>query len=134
MSFDTSRIIFNSWNDYLGLVTQQGRVQLDSDWNDFQAEFLRRTQAGTLDAIAAQLLQAVYPAALPNSFLIQATQNSSGKNQILIGAGRVYVDGLLAENHGPMGPDNTPTSTAQWDPVLAELSNVYPGAGFVGVD
>jgi len=129
MSFDNSRIIYNSWKDYLGTITLQGRVQLDSDWNDFQGQFLRRLQAGTLDTIGP----AVYPAALPNSFLIQAT-NTGGVNQIQIGAGRMYVDGLLVENHGPMGPHHAPTSIAQWDPVLAELSNTYPGAAFVGVD
>ena len=27
MSFDSSRFTFNSWNDFLGVVMQQGRVQ-----------------------------------------------------------------------------------------------------------
>src|SRR5262249_52265510 len=36
-----------------------------------------------------------------------------------IGPGRMYVDGLLAENHGDPKP-------AQWDPALAEMSG--PGA------
>ncbi|HEY3757402.1 MAG TPA: DUF6519 domain-containing protein [Opitutaceae bacterium] len=134
MSFDNSRIIFNSWKDYLGMISQQGRVQLDSDWNDFQAEYLRRTQVGMLDAIGELPYQAMYPAALPNSFLITPQTSATGTSQILIGAGRIYVDGLLAENHGPMGADAAPTSIAQWDAVLAELSNTYPGAGFVGVD
>jgi hypothetical protein len=31
MSFDNSRYTFNPWNDFLGVVMQQGRVQLDSD-------------------------------------------------------------------------------------------------------
>jgi len=129
MSFDNSRIIYNSWKDYLGLITLQGRVQLDSDWNDFQGQFLRRIQAGTLDTLGQNFGQAIYPQALKYSFNI--TVNSP--SQILIGAGRVYVDGLLVENHGPMNPGNTPTPTA-WDPVLAELSNTWPDAGYVGVD
>lgn len=139
MSFDNSRITFNSWNDYLGVVMQQGRVQLDSDWNEFQAELLRRLQAGTLDligqgsangaggSIAAYSTagRAVYPASMPNSFQIRIL-NRFGRHYILIGAGRVYVDGILVENHGP-------SDTAQWDPILAELSNSYPGAGFEGI-
>jgi len=128
MSFDLSRVTFNSWNDFLGAVMLQGRPQLDSDWNDQQAEVLRRIQVGTLDAIG----QAVYPAALPNSFQIAAS--SSGGDQITIGAGRMYVDGILAENHGPSAVsaqgDPIPTSSAAWDTSLAELSNSYPGAPY----
>jgi hypothetical protein len=90
---------------------QQGRVQLDSDWNEWVSELSRRTQAGTLDILG----RAVYPATTPFAFKITAS-SSGGKNQIFIGPGRMYVDGLLAENHG------TP-STAVWDPALAELSN-----------
>jgi hypothetical protein len=129
MSFDLSRVTFNSWNDFLGAVMLQGRPQLDSDWNDQQAEVLRRLQVGTLDALG----QAVYPAALTNSFAIAAS-SSGGVNQILIGAGRMYVDGILAENHGPAAVsaqgDPVPTAAAQWDPSLAELSNTYAGAPF----
>ena len=51
MGFDISRSTFNSWNDYLGVVMQQGRVHQDSDWNELIDEFLRRLQAGALDAI-----------------------------------------------------------------------------------
>jgi len=140
VSFDNSRITFDSWKDYLGVISQQGRVQLDSDWNESQAEFLRRFQAGTLDILGSATAgaggqigafstvgKAIYPAALPNSFLIQASTSPTGENQLLIGTGRVYVDGILVENHGP-------ESSAQWDPVLAELSNSYPGAPFVGTD
>ena len=35
MSFDNSRYTFNPRNDYSGVVMQQGRVQLDSDWNEW---------------------------------------------------------------------------------------------------
>ena len=48
MSFDNSRFTFNPRKDYAGVVMQQGRVQLDSDWNEWLAEMIRRTQAGTL--------------------------------------------------------------------------------------
>lgn len=110
MSFDTSRFTFNPWNDYSGVVMEQGRVQLDSDWNEWLAELLRRIQAGTLDIMG----QAVYPATTPFAFQITAATDSSG-NHVYIGPGRMYVDGLLAENHGAQ-------STAAWDPALAELS------------
>ena len=111
MSFDNSRSTFNPCNDYAGVVMQQGRVQLDADWNEWLSEFARRMQAGTLDILG----RAVYPATTPYAFQITAS-SSGGSNLLTIGPGRMYVDGLLAENHGD------PT-TAVWDPALAETSN-----------
>ena len=111
MSFDNSRFTFNPQKDYAGVVMQQGRVQLDSDWNEWLAEMIRRTQAGTLDTLG----RAVYPATTPFAFHITVSA-SGGTNELKIGPGRLYVDGLLAENHGD-------PATAQWDPALAEMSN-----------
>src|ERR1700733_2359113 len=88
---------------------EQGRVQLDADWNEWLAEVSRRIQAGTLDIMG----HAAYPPTTPSAFLITAT--SGTPNDVTIGCGRMYVDGLLAENHGL--PAN-----ASWDPALAELS------------
>jgi len=109
MTFDKSRFTFNPWNNYSGVVMEQGRVQLDSDWNEWLAELNRRIQAGTLDTLG----HAVYPSTTPNAFQISVT---AAPNTVMIGPGRMYVDGLLAENHGD------PTQ-AVWDPALAEMSN-----------
>jgi hypothetical protein len=109
MSFDNSRSTFHPWRDYFGVVMQQGRVQLDSDWNEWLAEFARRVQAGTLDILGVSGV----PSTTPSGFKITATNAPS----ITIGPGRIYVDGLLAENHGAK-------KTAQWDPALAEWSGV----------
>jgi len=111
LSFDNSRFTFDPWNDYAGVVMEQGRVQLDSDWNEWLAEILRRIQAGTLDTLG----HAVYPSTTPFAFQITASTSSGGANTISIGCGRMYLDGLLAENHGLL-------ANAQWDPALAELS------------
>jgi hypothetical protein len=108
MAFDLSRTIFDPWKNYSGVVMEQGRVQLDSDWNEWLAELDRRVRAETLDLFG----HAAYPPTTPAAFQITAT---SGPNAISIGCGRMYVDGLLAENHGD--PAN-----AQWDSALAELS------------
>jgi len=105
MSFDCSRFSFHPWKDFFGVVMQQGRVQLDSDWNEWVAELARRLQAGTLDTVG----RAVVPRTTPNGFRILATAGA-----LTIGPGRLYVDGLLAENHG--------AQPAQWDATLAELT------------
>src|SRR5215470_3358010 len=68
MSFDASRFPFDPWKDFAGVVMEQGRVQLDSDWNEWLAILNRRIQAGTLDTVG----RAVYPATTPYGFKIGA--------------------------------------------------------------
>jgi hypothetical protein len=108
MAFDVSRFTFDPSKDYSGVVMEQGRVQTDADWNEWLAEFSRRLQAGTLDLMG----RSAVPATTPDAFRI--TIPSAG-GAISIGCGRMYVDGLLVENHGSV-------AAAQWDPALAELS------------
>jgi len=109
MSFDTSRFSFHPWHDYFGVVMQQGRVQLDSDWNEWVAELGRRLQAGTMDTVG----RAVVPRTTPEGFHILAAGGA-----LSIGLGRMYVDGLLAENHGK--------PALAWNANLAELSGTAP--------
>jgi uncharacterized protein DUF6519 len=110
VTFDTSRSTFDPWNDYSAVVMEQGRVQLDSDWNEWLAEISRRTRAGTLDLVG----RAAYPPTTPFAFQITASVTGT-TNSLTIGRGRMYVDGLIAENHGAHGAGG-------WDPALAEWS------------
>src|SRR5277367_241006 len=99
MSFDNSRFTFNPWNDYFGVVMQQGRVQLDADWNEWLAEFARRIQAGTLDILGL----AGVPSTTPDAFKISAFRTLlrigdvsrdillPDVRRITIGPGRIYV-------------------------------------------
>jgi hypothetical protein len=121
MSFDISRVTFDPWKDFSSVVMEQGRVQLDSDWNEWLAELTRRIRAGTLDTFG----RAVYPSTTPNAFLITVAGGS-----MTIGVGRMYVDGLLIENHGLPAPASggwippnvtAPSSLPTWDPALDEL-------------
>lgn len=109
MSFDLSRIRFDARQDFLGVVMQQGRVQLDADWNEWVAQLARRLQAGTLDTFSGS----VVPRTTPEGFRILANAGA-----LSIGVGRIYVDGLLAENHG-----GTPDV---WDTRLAETTGTTP--------
>jgi hypothetical protein len=113
MSFDCSRFSFHPWKDFLGVVMQQGRVQLDADWNEWVAELARRLQAGTMDTVG----RAVVPRITPDGFRILATGGA-----LTIGPGRMYVDGLLAENHG--------AAPLAWDASLAETTGTGAVSAF----
>jgi len=103
MGGDYTRLTFDPRRDHAGVLMQQGRVQLDADWNELVALLDRRLRAETVDIIG----RCVVPRETPDGFRIQV-----GGGDLTIGPGRMYVDGLLAENHGS-APD-------EFDATLAE--------------
>jgi hypothetical protein len=109
MSGDYSRWSFDPQRDFSALLKQQGRVDTDADWNEAVALLLRRLQAGTLDTVGP----AVVPRTTPNAFHIEAAGGT-----FTIDRGRMYVDGLLAENHGG--------GQFAWDARLAEQDGTAP--------
>lgn len=100
MGADLSRVRFDSLLDRSGVILQQGRLLLDSDYNEQVALAERRLRASIADldgpgpknGIAGV---AVVPRTTPDAFKITAANGD-----LDIGRGRLYVDGLLAENHG----------------------------------
>ncbi len=113
MSSDISRQRFAPKNDFAAVLMQQGRVLLDADWNEFVEILDRRRRAETVDTIG----RGTVPTETPDAFRVEI----DGGN-LLIGPGRLYLNGLLAENHG--------TGPQVWNGVLAELS----GEGSVRYD
>lgn len=109
MSADLSRQRFNPLKNLSGVLQQQGRVQLDADWNEFVEILDRRFRAETTDIIG----RCVVPRETPDGFKITVSGND-----LSIGPGRIYVDGLLAENHGD--------APAMFDAVLSELRGTNP--------
>ena len=89
MKGDFSRQTFAARKHYSGVLMQQGRVQLDADWNEQAAIDRYRTETEAVDVIGG--CGAPLHAA---GFEI----TTDGKT-LLIGGGRYYVDGLLAENN-----------------------------------
>ncbi|MFC8272048.1 DUF6519 domain-containing protein [Streptomyces sp. NPDC057271] len=100
MGADLSRVRFDALRDHSGVVMQQGRLLLDSDWNEFVAIVDRRLRAAAADLGSPGATEgfsgvAVVPRTTPDAFRI-----TSSADGITIGRGRMYVDGLMAENHG----------------------------------
>jgi hypothetical protein len=114
MAGDYTRFTFHPEKDPAGVLMQQGRVLLGSDWNE-QVELLaRRFRAETVDIIG----RAVVPKETSDGFSIQIAGTPSNRD-LSIGPGRAYVHGLLAENHG-----SPPFDT--YDPVLGEMRGTKP--------
>lgn len=105
MSADISRVRFDPLRDHSGVGIQQGRLWLDAEFNEQVAIADRRARAQVADLAPTPVITSRLT---PDAFKVEL---SGGK--LSIGAGRMYVDGLLAENHG--------TGTS-FDPVLAEVN------------
>ena len=109
MSSDISRQRFNVANDFNSVLMQQGRVQLDAEWNEWNEILDRRWRSETIDIIG----RCVVPLETPDGFEIQLSGGS-----MTIGRGRIYVHGLQAENHG--------AGNLEFDSILAESRGVDP--------
>ena len=98
MKGDFSRIRFNPAKQYTAVLEQQGRVALDADSNEQQAidGYLRDTT--NIDVIGR------FGGPIGDAgFAIEVAGN-----QILIGRGRYYVDGILVENNSAIDYDDQP--------------------------
>lgn len=93
MKGDFSRFTFNAKNHYAGVRTQQGRVQLDADWNE-QMEILEYFQR----ILALDFIGGSGAPATENisGFKIKESPDSV-KNGFLISNGRYYINGLMYE-------------------------------------
>lgn len=120
MKGDFSRETFDRRKHYSGVLMQQGRVQLDADWNEQQAIVQYHELTENIDIIGttgAPLEEA--------GFAICAHDN-----KLLIGSGRYYVDGLLCENETTIDYMQQPDFPNPTDPG-AILSNQSYSLGLV---
>lgn len=108
MKGDFSRLnLFDPLKQYTRVMEQQGRVQLDADWNEQADIFLHY-----LRTLAADLIGPFGgPAGDEYGFEIL----SPTKDDLTIGKGRYYVDGLLCEVR-PAGNEKTVSYLGQPHP------------------
>lgn len=90
MSGDYSRFTHDARKRFTSLLTQQGRVQLDSDWNEAAEIERQRLRTQALDTFGPV---GVPHDTTPDGFRITAPV----ANDFTIGSGRIYVQGWLAE-------------------------------------
>jgi hypothetical protein len=90
MKGDFTRITFNRSKHYIKVLRQQGRVDLDADWNEQTAILLHYLQT-----LAADLIGPYGGPHDGSGFTLKANGTD-----FTIGTGHYYVDGILAENSG----------------------------------
>ena len=88
MKGDFTRFTFEPKKHYTSVRMQQGRVQLDSDWNE-QADI----QTHLTQSVAKDMIGACGAAKNAGGFKIKEVDNTD----VLITAGHIYVDGILCE-------------------------------------
>jgi hypothetical protein len=108
MGADLSRIRSNPLLDFTGVELKQGAVVLDADFNEFVAAVDRRVRAAASDILGRGTVSST----TPDAFKISAAGST-----LQIGKGRLYVDGLLAENHGAVSDD---PAKQHFDGLMAE--------------
>lgn len=98
MRGDFTRSTFEKTKHFSGVRMQQGRVQIDADWNEQIDIAAHRIETETVDTAG--------PCAVPlhaAGFALQPKDNN-----LLIRAGRAYVDGILCENEQDVLATNQP--------------------------
>ena len=110
MKNDSSRNTFDARRHFSGVRMQQGRVQLDADWNEQSDIVTHRVDTGASDLIGpcgGPLHDAAFHVVADINQLTAEEKNRPGNQtpppnfaapDFLIGAGRYYVDGILCEN------------------------------------
>lgn len=91
MKADLTRNTFDPTQHFARVLMQQGRVQLDADWNEQASILLHYVRTLAADLIGPQ----GGPAGPNCGFAI--TPLSAAANDFRIGLGRYYVDGILCE-------------------------------------
>ncbi len=95
MKGDFSRDTFDPAKHYAAVLKQQGRVDLDADWNEDSAVQRHVEETTTRDVVGA--------CGAPQDgggFQIAYTETEAGPG-LSISAGRIYVDGILCELESP---------------------------------
>ncbi|WP_116132702.1 DUF6519 domain-containing protein [Tropicimonas sp. IMCC34043] len=91
MSGDYSRMTHDALKRYSALLLQQGRVLLDSDFNELVDILRERVDKLSLDAMGNPGIPYLTN---PDAFLITL---AGGPTDLVVTPGRIYVDGLMAE-------------------------------------
>ncbi|MFO1161124.1 MAG: DUF6519 domain-containing protein [Reyranellaceae bacterium] len=114
MATDFSRVRLNPLLDFAGVELKQGGVLLDADANELVDIVDRRLRALASDVLGRTTV---------SSTTINAFKITVSGAALTIDKGRLYVDGLLAENHGAVSSD---PAKKLFDSLMAEQQFADP--------
>lgn len=90
MKGDFSRLTFDPKKHYSGVLMQQGRVQLDADWNEQQEIGRHRDEVRAADLVG--------PNGTPKAGAGFRIGRAPDNKNLTVSPGRFYVDGVVLEN------------------------------------
>ena len=93
MKSDITKSTFRSKKHYKSVRMQQGRVQLDADWNEQADILLHRIETGTRDLLGKS-------GGTNESDGFRIVTSADRPDDFDITPGRYYVNGILCENDG----------------------------------
>jgi hypothetical protein len=108
---DLSRKTFDPLNRFSRVMMQQGRVQLDADWNEQSAILLH-----LIRRLAADILGPVASAGIGFDVAVLAAA-ATPTNDVAIAWGDIYVDGILCELSA------TPVAILNWNKTIITVAN-----------
>jgi Family of unknown function (DUF6519)/Right handed beta helix region len=112
---DFTRFSHQPRRAYAGVLMQQGRVTLDADWNEQVDIQDHRWRLQTIDTIGR--------ACAPADNAGFALWFTPDRSDLVIGPGRLYLDGLLVENF-----EQTPVAAEPVDDSTVSVGNLAPDA------
>jgi hypothetical protein len=102
---DFTRDTFNPFKHFSRVLMQQGRVQLDADWNEQNSILLYYLRMLAADLIGPHGGPAKPDGTAGDGFMIVGT---AGSSDFSIGEGHYYVHGILCENERPKDENGNP--------------------------
>jgi hypothetical protein len=106
MRGDFTRTTFRPKKHYKSVLMQQGRVQLDADWNEHAELLLHRIETGTRDLLGAS-------GGTNESDGFRIVPRAGLSDDFEITSGRYYVNGVLCENDETVTLRNQPDRRIQ---------------------
>jgi len=130
MKGEFSRLSFDPRQHYAGVLQQQGRVGLDSDWNEWVAIVLRR-----LDILARDTIGGCGRPKHAPGFEITVDTTVTPPD-VWISDGRLYAGGMLAESQSAGHKGTHFSAQADWlFPAKAAWTTLFPaGPAWPGLD
>jgi hypothetical protein len=114
MKGDFSRLTWDRRKHYAAVLMQQGRLQVDADWNEQIDIIMHRLETEVADYVG----HSGVPARAPTGFKVTPAPDAAHRERpaLVVAPGRIYVEGRLFETEEPVTVDLTELFPSDLDP------------------